>query len=172
MDSVCLSLVGVVDVGGGPQVYVDSYIKAFYYAGESDVMQWIQMNWKSYAFRHMVGLLNAGVGPKKKKKAPKDLIVQVSSSRRGRRARVGRGGGWGGESGPVLDPQLTYPGGVSAGWWCSGVGLVHGRCERRPSRLGQVMEGGTQPADIGRGQQQQQRGAEAPLQRTAAGSQG
>ena len=61
---------------GRGKVYVDNYIKAFYY-GESDIMTWVAQNYKSYYFRHVAGLLNAGVGQKKKKKGLKDLITQV-----------------------------------------------------------------------------------------------
>lgn len=58
------------------KVYVDNYIKAYYY-GKSDAMAWIAQNYKSYFFRHMACLLSAGVGQKEKKKGLKDLITQV-----------------------------------------------------------------------------------------------
>jgi hypothetical protein len=40
-------------------------------------MTWVHQNWKSYFFRHMVGLLRAGIGQKKKANAMKTLITQV-----------------------------------------------------------------------------------------------
>lgn len=66
---------------------MESYIKAFYYAGEADVMAWVQSQWRSYAFRHMVGLLNATLGAKKKK-AIKTLITQVHTHRESRENHI------------------------------------------------------------------------------------
>jgi len=59
------------------KVHVDNYVKAFYY-GEADVMAWIEQNYQSYFFRHMAGLLNAGVG-QKKKRGLRELIIKVAS---------------------------------------------------------------------------------------------
>lgn len=59
------------------KVHVDNYVKAFYY-GEADVMAWIEQNHQSYFFRHMAGLLNAGVG-QKKKRGLRELIIKVAS---------------------------------------------------------------------------------------------
>ncbi len=59
------------------KAYVDDYIKAFYY-GEEDVMAWIQQHYQSYFFRHLAGLLNAGVG-QKKKRGLREMIVKVAA---------------------------------------------------------------------------------------------
>jgi len=59
------------------KMHVDNYVKAFYY-GEADVMAWIEQNYQNYAFRHMAGLLNVGVG-QKKKKGMRELVNKVAA---------------------------------------------------------------------------------------------
>ena len=41
-------------------------------------MAWIEQNYQNYAFRHMAGLLNVGVG-QKKKRGLRELVIKVAA---------------------------------------------------------------------------------------------
>lgn len=59
--------------------FVDSYIAAYYYDNEADLLDWISKNRHQYALHHVRALVNTGLGPGLKKKALKDLQVAVDS---------------------------------------------------------------------------------------------
>ena len=48
-----------------PQVYVASWVNAFYY-DQDDLVEWMSENWESYQMHHMVALVTLGVGAKMK----------------------------------------------------------------------------------------------------------
>jgi hypothetical protein len=59
--------------------FVDSYIAAYYYDNEADLLDWITKNRTSYALHHVRALVNTGIGMNLKKKALKDLQSAVDS---------------------------------------------------------------------------------------------
>jgi len=59
--------------------FVDSYIAAFYFDNESDLLDWINKNRAAYALHHIRGLINYGIGPNLKKKNLKDILTTIDS---------------------------------------------------------------------------------------------
>mmetsp|Transcript_68605 Transcript_68605/g.134727 ORF Transcript_68605/g.134727 Transcript_68605/m.134727 type:complete len:110 (+) Transcript_68605:1102-1431(+) len=57
------------------KVYVDSYVKAFYY-GEDDLVKWISQNWEHYQVQHMVALVTSGVGARMWRARQKSNLVR------------------------------------------------------------------------------------------------
>jgi len=60
------------------RVYVDSYIKAFYY-GDADLIRWIQESWQSYHRSQMISLASCGTAGKMRRRKIKDIASQVEA---------------------------------------------------------------------------------------------
>ena len=62
------------------KLYVDSYVKAWYFE-EEGLMRWIADNYESYHARHMTALVRGALGARDgvKKKRLRELLAQVAA---------------------------------------------------------------------------------------------
>ena len=59
--------------------HADSYIAAFYYDTEADLLAWANKNRAAYPLRHTRALLTSGLGITLKKKPLHDALVAIES---------------------------------------------------------------------------------------------
>lgn len=58
--------------------YVDNYLRAFLMS-EEEIMQWVQNNWQSYAYRHIHGLLTQTMSSMLNSKKLKDALGVIDN---------------------------------------------------------------------------------------------
>lgn len=58
--------------------YVDNYLRAFLMS-EEEIMQWVQNNWQSYAYRNIHGLLTQTMSSMLNSKKLKDAIAVIDN---------------------------------------------------------------------------------------------
>lgn len=58
--------------------YIDNYLRAFYIS-EDELLQWVQENWQSYAYRHVLGLLTQTLSTMLANKKFKDAVALIDS---------------------------------------------------------------------------------------------
>jgi hypothetical protein len=61
------------------KTYVDSYISAFYFEHETDLLQWLVKQKENYTLRHVKAILTTGIGINMKKKPLKDAMTAIEA---------------------------------------------------------------------------------------------
>lgn len=61
------------------RTFVDSYLSAFYFEGEADLLDWVTKNRSAYTLRSVRALVNSGIGANLKAKAKKELLTAIDA---------------------------------------------------------------------------------------------
>lgn len=61
------------------KAYADSYISAYYFDSEADVLQWVTKNKGLYPLRQVRAIITNGVGHTLKKKQMKDALTAIDA---------------------------------------------------------------------------------------------
>ena len=61
------------------RTFVDSYLSAYYFEGEADLLDWVTKNRSTYTLRSVRSLVNSGIGANLKAKAKKELLSAIEA---------------------------------------------------------------------------------------------